>query len=184
MSLLDQLQSFRAKNEGENIESLTLEQLAGQKFDFGKAKMNQTYEEAFQDLEWTNFMVSRYEKSDKQAHQKFLRYVKLRTQSGQNTPLKIKTGKTVENKVKVRNQVAASRMEEEEEDSEWEQMSERPMMTKQEMSPEVESRFNRVEEALAQVFSHLQQLSAQGVLIQAKKNFNSRSAADNRRVIH
>ena len=172
MSLLDQFQIFRAKNDGENLESLTLDQLAGQKIDFRKAKMNQTYEEAFQDLEWTNFMVSRYEKSDKPAHQKFLRYVKLRIQSGQNTPLKSKGVKTVDTKIKVKSQGATSHMAMpvgEEEDSEWEEMFTHQVRPKEEISAEVESRLNRMEEALAQVISHLQQLSTQGVLIQAKE---------------
>ena len=42
---------------------------------------------------------------------------------------------------------------------------------KEEIPAEVESRLNRMEEALAQVISHLQQLSTQGVLIQAKEEF-------------
>ena len=174
MSLLDQFQTFRAKNEGENLEHMTLDQLAGQKIDFGKAKMNQTYEEAFLDLEWTNFMVTRYEKSDKPAHQKFLRYVKLRIQSGQNPPLKTKGVKTIDTKIKVKNQSATSHMAMpvgEEEDSEWEEMITHQVQPKEEIPAEVESRLNRMEEALAQVISHLQQLSTQGVLIQAKEEF-------------
>ena len=164
-SLLAQFQNFRVKNEGESIETLTMEQLAGMKIDFGKAKMNQTYEEAFQDLEWTNFMVSRYEHSDKPAHQRFLKYVKLRIQTGQNTPVKCKNIKKAEGLEAQKSSNTSVKMAlpvGEDEESEWEQMSDRPV------PKEVESRLNRMEEALAQVISHLQQLSTHGLLIQPK----------------
>ena len=122
------------------------------KIDFGKAKMNQTYEEAFQDLEWTNFMVSRYEHSDKPAHQRFLKYVKLRIQTGQNTPVKCKSIKKAEGLEAQKSSNTSVKMAlpvGEDEESEWEQMSDRPV------PKEVERRLNRMEEALAQVISHL-----------------------------
>jgi hypothetical protein len=59
----------------------------------------------------------------------------------------------------------------EEEESEWEEMFTHQVQPKEEISAEVENRLNRMEEALAQVISHLQQISTQGVLIQAKEEF-------------
>jgi hypothetical protein len=59
----------------------------------------------------------------------------------------------------------------EEEDSDWERMTGGPINQMTEMQinqSEMESRMGRMEEALAQVISHLQQLSTQGLLIQPK----------------
>ena len=141
----------------------TLEQLAKMPIDFGKAKVNKTYEEAFQDMEWTQFIVSRYEESDKPEHRRFLRYVKLRIESADQdqTPVPPK----VQNVKKVsKTKSGASHMAppvDEEEGSDWEQMS-------LQHQSEMEGRMNRMEEALAQVISHLQKVSQQEHLIQPK----------------
>jgi hypothetical protein len=65
----------------------------------------------------------------------------------------------------------AKPVDEEEEDSDWERMTGVPthQMTEIQINQnEMESRMGRMEEALAQVISHLQQLSTQALLIQPK----------------
>lgn len=162
MSLHQKLLSYRGKNTHENVEKLTLDQMANMQVDC-KAKMNQTYEKAFQDLEWTQFIVSRYEESGKPEHRRYLQYVKLRLEEA-NQGQEPVPPKAAIIKKPVKKGPSASRMAKpvtEEEKSDWEQMS-------LQSQSEIENCMNRMEEALAQAISHLQKVTHQGRLIQPK----------------
>ena len=175
MSLHKQFQAYMGKNKDEEIDKIPLAILAETKIDLGKAKMNQTFAQAFQDKEWTNYMLTRFEDSQKPTHQKYFQYVKLMIQedsqpSTSTVKTKVRTKKKEEMKT-TRLGMVKPVDEEEEEDSDWERMTGVPtqQMTEIQINQnEMESRMGRMEEALAQVISHLQQLSTQGLLIQPK----------------
>jgi hypothetical protein len=173
MSLHKQFQAYMGKNKDEEIEKIPLAILAETKIDFGKAKMNQTFAQAFQDKEWTNYMLTRFEDSQKPSHQRFFQYVKLMIQEdSQSSTSTVKTKVNVKKKEEVKpNGVCMAKPVDEEEDSDWERMTGVPthQMTEIQINQnEMESRMGRMEEALAQVISHLQQLSTQALLIQPK----------------
>ncbi|CAL1132331.1 unnamed protein product [Cladocopium goreaui] len=169
------VEAYMGKNKDEEIEKIPLAILAETKIDLGKAKMNQTFAQAFQDKEWTNYMLTRFEDSQKPTHQKYFQYVKLMIQedsqpSTSTVKTKVNTKKKEEMKT-TRLGMVKPVDEEEEEDSDWERMTGVPtqQMTEIQINQnEMESRMGRMEEALAQVISHLQQLSTQGLLIQPK----------------
>ena len=164
MSLHQKLLNYRGKTTIEDVEKLTIAHLSEMKIDFGKSKMNKTYEEAFQDLEWTQFIVARYEESDKPEHRRYLQYVKLRLEEANQgqIPVPPKTKSDLKNvKSAARASTMAKPVSEQEEEEDWERMS---LQTQSEM----ESRMNRMEEALAQVISHLQKVNHKDQLIQPK----------------
>ena len=174
MSLHKQFQAYMGKNKDEEIEKIPLAILAETKIDLGKAKMNQTFAQAFQDKEWTNYMLTRFEDSQKPTHQKYFQYVKLMIQED-NQPststVKTKVNTKKKEEMKTTRLGMVKPVDEEEEDSDWERMTGVPtqQMTEIQINQnEMESRMGRMEEALAQVISHLQQLSTQGLLIQPK----------------
>jgi hypothetical protein len=174
MSLHKQFQAYMGKNKDEEIEKIPLAILAETKIDFGKAKMNQTFAQAFQDKEWTNYMLTRFEDSQKPTHQKYFQYVKLMIQEDSKpstSTVKTKGNAKKKEEVKPTRLGMAKPVDEEEEDSDWERMTGVPtqQMTEIQINQnEMESRMGRMEEALAQAISHLQQLSTQGLLIQPK----------------
>ena len=165
MALHKQVQAYLGKTQVEDIEKIPLATLAETKIDFGKAKVNQTFAQAFQDKDWTNYMLTRFEDSEKLSHRRFFQYVKLMIQEDFPTSTKSVKTKECSKKKEESHRISHSMAKpvDEEEDSEWEQMS--GIKSNQ---TEMESRMGRVEEALAQVISHLQQLSTQGLLIQPK----------------
>ena len=173
MSLHKQLQAYMGKNKDDEIEKIPLAILAKTKIDFGKAKMNQTFAQAFQDKEWTNYMLTRFEDSQKPSHLRYFQYVKLMIQEDSQSPTStVKTKVNVKEKEEVKpTSLGMAKPVDEEEDSDWERMTgvQTHQMTEMQINQnEMESRMGRMEEALAQVISHLQQLSTQGLLIQPK----------------
>lgn len=62
----------------DRIEAMTLEELSKEKIAFGTAHVGETFPEAFEFHGWVDWFTSRYEKSPKPAHRKFVRYVELR----------------------------------------------------------------------------------------------------------
>lgn len=66
------------KEELQKIEQMTLPQLQELKISFGKAKLGQSYEQAFRDQSWTKWFIQTYETSPKPEHRKFIRFVTLK----------------------------------------------------------------------------------------------------------
>lgn len=52
----------------EVLSKMTLEELASEKVMFGEAKKGCTFEKAFQDTQWAEFILSKYENSKKPEH--------------------------------------------------------------------------------------------------------------------
>ena len=61
-----------------SLDQATLEDLSQEVITFGQAHMNQTYEQAWEDQEWVQFMVKRYQNSSKEAHVRFIKFVELK----------------------------------------------------------------------------------------------------------
>eukprot|EP00435_Cladocopium_sp_Y103_P075501 s304_g58.t2 len=64
----------------ESLDHLTLEELAPEIIAFGQKHQGKSFEEAWGDQEWVQFMISRYQTSTKEAHRRFLRYVELKVE--------------------------------------------------------------------------------------------------------
>lgn len=47
---------------------------------FGESKKGCTFEKAYQDTQWTEFILSKYENSKKPEHQMYVRFVELKLQ--------------------------------------------------------------------------------------------------------
>ena len=54
---------------------MTLKELEAEKIAFGKAKLGVPFSEAFADYKWAEWFIGQYEKSTKEAHQKYVMYV-------------------------------------------------------------------------------------------------------------
>ena len=96
-SLAAQFKEFRKNDQKNNqqvhrevVQTMTLQELEGEKILFGEAKKGQTFKQAFDDPSWTEFILSRYEKSEKKDHMTYVQYVKLRMEAD----VKTKTGPT------------------------------------------------------------------------------------------
>ena len=163
MSLHKQFQAYMGKNKDEEIEKIPLAILAETKIDFGKAKMNQTFAQAFQDKEWTSYMLTRFEESQKPSHQKYFQYVKMMIQEDNQSPTStVKTKGNVKKKEEAKpTSLGMAKPVDEEEDSDWERMTGGPINQMTEMQINQSEMESRMEEALAQVISHLQRLSTQ-----------------------
>lgn len=61
-----------------SIEEATLEVLAQTKVTWRKSHLGETFQEAWSDADWTKFMVSRFSKSPKEDHQKYIKFVELK----------------------------------------------------------------------------------------------------------
>ena len=75
------IQGVKKEDEKEEIlqiEQMTLPQLQELKISFGKAKLGQSYEQAFRDQSWTKWFIQTYETSPKPEHRKFIRFVTLK----------------------------------------------------------------------------------------------------------
>lgn len=77
-----------------NVNQMTLQDLQSLPISFGKAKLGQTFEEAFKDQAWTKWCVSHYEHSQKIELVKFLRFVSLQITEGAAGSLRIFLPKT------------------------------------------------------------------------------------------
>jgi hypothetical protein len=62
----------------ESLEHLRLEDLAGETISFGQKHQGRSYLEAWEDQEWVQFMINRYQGSTKESHRRFLRFVELK----------------------------------------------------------------------------------------------------------
>ena len=78
---LKAVQSMQEQEVRADLNHLTLEELENEVVSFGEAHMGHTYAEAWSDQEWVKFMTSRYRKSSKEAHMRFLRYVELKIET-------------------------------------------------------------------------------------------------------
>lgn len=85
MSVKQKLQAFRQTGKGSNVEAemekidhMTLAELEKELIQFGTAKMNLPFPEAFKDHRWTDWFVGSYETSTKPAHRKYVKYVEKR----------------------------------------------------------------------------------------------------------
>lgn len=56
---------------------MTKEELATEKIEFGQAKRGVTFAAAFQDIAWTEMIITRYQNSSKPEHLTYLRFVEL-----------------------------------------------------------------------------------------------------------
>ncbi|CAL1167081.1 unnamed protein product [Cladocopium goreaui] len=64
-----------------SLEHLTLEDLNQEVVTFGQKYMGCHFQDTWQDQEWVQFMVSRYQRSTKEGHRRYLRYVELKVET-------------------------------------------------------------------------------------------------------
>eukprot|EP00435_Cladocopium_sp_Y103_P041412 s1200_g11.t1 len=90
-SLATQFKEFRKTSRSasqaanqEVLKSMTLEELETEKVAFGESKKGVTFKEAFQDASWVEFILARFETSQKPEHMMFVKYVSLRMEKEKN----------------------------------------------------------------------------------------------------
>eukprot|EP00435_Cladocopium_sp_Y103_P038646 s303_g10.t1 len=90
-SLATQFKEFRKTSRNasqaanqEVLKSMTLEELETEKVAFGESKKGVTFKEAFQDAGWVEFILARFETSQKPEHMMFVKYVSLRMEKEKN----------------------------------------------------------------------------------------------------
>ena len=132
------------------IQKMSLEELSAEKIAFGKAKMGQSFEKAFQDASWTDWFVQTYEKSPKPAHQLYIKYVEKRlnaeiTEDIQKSKDSSKGAKLLPKTTKAAEMSAA-------EVTSWDEMSE-PDLTQEFEMPGM-NKLNQVEDQVSSL--HLQ----------------------------
>ena len=86
----EEIKREQTQEDLKDIDQLPMSTLKTMTIKFGKAKLGQSFEEAFQDQGWTKWLVATYENSKKTEHRTFLRYVSLRVEEGPNMPMNIK----------------------------------------------------------------------------------------------
>ena len=64
-----------------SLSHLTLEDLSQEIVTFGQKYMGCHFRDTWEDQEWVQFMVSRYGKSPKESHRRYLRYVELKVEA-------------------------------------------------------------------------------------------------------
>ena len=64
-----------------SLSHLTLEDLSAEIVTFGQKYMGCHFRDTWEDQEWVQFMVSRYSKSTKEGHRRYLRYVELKVEA-------------------------------------------------------------------------------------------------------
>lgn len=86
-SLAQQFKDFnktqKAQGSRDVVSSMTLEELASEKIVFGESKKGQTFAKAFEDQQWTEFILNRFENSEKPEHMMYIHYIRLRLQAEQ-----------------------------------------------------------------------------------------------------
>ena len=147
------------------FEEMTMEQLSQSKVEFGKSKLNQTFAEAFQDQQWTMFIVKNYEKSSKPEHRKFLHYVDMMVKGpdpvGRKTCVKSKSKPPTSASASTK---PAPDVQEFEEMSEpWEIPDAEMIASLHGHQVELFQRMYTIENTLKQVVDHLQALTLQTV---------------------
>lgn len=87
-SLMAKFKEFRKVDQQQTqqvhrdvVKTLTLQELEEEKIMFGAAKKGLTFKQAFEDASWTEFILSRFEKSEKPDHMMFIQYIKLRMEA-------------------------------------------------------------------------------------------------------
>ena len=95
-TLAQQLRAFNKSQKEqiskEVVKTMTLAELANEKITFGESKKGMTYAKAFEDVQWTEFIVNRFENSDKPEHMMYVQYVRLRLESMPSSTKGDKTG--------------------------------------------------------------------------------------------
>ena len=83
MSLSQRLRQLQIPStlEPVPVDHLTLTELSSEVVTFGQKFNGRTFEDTWQDQEWVQFMISRYQKSPKEAHRRYMRYVTLKVES-------------------------------------------------------------------------------------------------------
>ena len=83
MSLSQRLRQLQIPNNAEvaNLDHLTLAELSTETVSFGQKHVGSSYEETWKDQEWVHFMINRYQKSQKESHRRYLKYVELKIES-------------------------------------------------------------------------------------------------------
>eukprot|EP00435_Cladocopium_sp_Y103_P036699 s2247_g9.t1 len=84
MSLTQRLRNLQIQQPEmakENLDHLTLEDLSSEVVTFGQKFSGSTFADTWQDQEWVQFMVARYQKSGKEAHRRYMRFVELKIES-------------------------------------------------------------------------------------------------------
>ena len=103
---LKAVQAVQEQEVKNDLEYLTLADLENEVVSFGEAHLGQTYTQAWSDQEWVKFMTARYQKSTKESHMKFLRFVELKIEMMEaemnQRPMKPKTQGHVVSKAKCR----------------------------------------------------------------------------------
>ena len=64
-----------------SLSHLTLEDLSAEIVTFGQKYLGCHFRDTWEDQEWVQFMVSRYSKSTKESHRRYLRYVELKVEA-------------------------------------------------------------------------------------------------------
>lgn len=80
---LKAVQAVQEQEVQSSLDHLTLPELENKVISFGEAHMGHTFSQAWADQEWVKFMTSRYRKSSKESHMRFLKYVELRIEAAE-----------------------------------------------------------------------------------------------------
>lgn len=83
MSLSQRLRQLQVQSvvEPVAVDHLTLEELSSEVVTFGQKFNGRTFEDTWQDQEWIQFMINRYQKSQKESHRRFMKYVELKVEA-------------------------------------------------------------------------------------------------------
>ena len=164
-SLVAQFKEFRKSDQQQTqqvhrdvVKTMTLQDLEEEKILFGASKKGLTFKQAFEDASWTEFILSRFEKSEKTDHMMFIQYVKLRMEAD----TKIKTCK--EMKATPMTKMAPpvpSVVWEELQTSETDTMIQAPLLQEEEMinlrqeNQNLAHRMGQIEMVMQEVLEHL-----------------------------
>jgi hypothetical protein len=81
-SLINRLKTLQEETPVElpDLSALTLADLAKERVSFGQKHVGDTYEKAWEDQQWINFMVSKYGSSKVLTHRRLIRFVELKVE--------------------------------------------------------------------------------------------------------
>ena len=91
MALLDRLKNLQepAKVPLTDLSGLTLEQMSQEKITFGQKHLGHTFETAWEDQQWINFMVSKYSSSTVLSHRKLMKFIELKVEKHEQDQMPI-----------------------------------------------------------------------------------------------
>ena len=72
-----------------DLSHLTMEDLATEVITFGQKYVGCHFQDTWEDQEWVQFMVSRYQRSSKESHRKYIRYVELKIESMEQSQMTV-----------------------------------------------------------------------------------------------